>query len=64
MINQSTRVSSTQEKLAEIYGLLEEYERQPAVVIERVYAQKLKEIYNKLGGTIFVDENTPNIFIK
>ena len=50
--------------MAEFYGLLEEYERQPAVVIERVYAQKLKEIYNKLGNTIFVDENTPNIIIK
>jgi membrane protease subunit HflK len=64
MIDQSTRVSATQEKMAEFYGLLEEYEKQPAVVIERVYAQKLKEIYKKLGNIIFVDENTPNIIIK
>lgn len=64
LISQSTRVSSTQEKMAEFYGLLEEYERQPAVVIERVYAQKLKEIYKKIGNIIYIDENTPNIIIK
>ena len=63
-INQSTRVSAAQESMAEFYGLLDEYEKQPAVVIERVYAQKLKAIYNKVGSIIFVDDETPNIIIK
>ncbi len=63
-IDQSNRVGETNNKLSEFYGLLDEYERQRDVVIVRVYTQKIKEIYNKIGNKIFVDENTPHIFIK
>lgn len=63
-IDQSNRVSAAQQAMSEFYGLLDEYERQPDVVVVRVYTQKITEIYKNIGEKIFVDENTPHIFIK
>ncbi len=63
-VDQTARVSAANEALYEFYGLLDEYNRQPDVVIVRVYAEKIAKIYQTIGNKIFVDENTPHIFIK
>ena len=62
-VNQNTAVSDANALLAEFYGLLEEYEAQPDVVILRVYNEKLTALYNKIGTTILVDQNTPHIVL-
>ena len=53
-VNQAQAVSEAKQFLAEFYGLLEEYENQPDVVILRVYNQKLAEIYSQLGDKLIV----------
>ncbi len=63
-VDGSAAVGKANQALSEFWGLLEEYERQPDVVITRVYAQRLIKIYQTVGNKIFVDENTPHIFIK
>ena len=53
-VNQQTAVSEAKRFLSEFYGLLEEYEKQPDVVVLRVYNQKLAEIYAQLGDKLIV----------
>jgi membrane protease subunit HflK len=53
-VNQQTAVAQAKQFLAEFYGLLDEYERQPDVVVLRVYNQKLAEIYAQLGDKLIV----------
>lgn len=62
--NQSTRVSAVKQSLAEFYGLLDEFEKQPEVVIIRMYNTKMTELYKKLGRVYVVGDGMPNIFIK
>lgn len=62
--NQSTRVSAVKEKLSEFYGLLEEFEKQPEVVIIRVYNDKMTQLYSKLGYVYLVGDGMPHIVIK
>lgn len=62
-VKQNSAVSEANQLLAEFYGLLEEYETQPDVVILRVYHAKLAQLYDKMGKTIIVNENTPNIVL-
>jgi membrane protease subunit HflK len=62
-VEQNKAVAQANALLAEFYGLLEEYETQPDVVILRVYHEKLAELYEKLGNRIVVDEGTPNIVL-
>lgn len=61
---QSTRVSAVKQSLAEFYGLLDEFEKQPEVVIIRMYNTKMTELYKKLGRVYVVGDGMPNIFIK
>lgn len=63
LVNQNEAVSEANALLAEFYGLLEEYEAQPDVVILRVYNEKLTELYSKIGDKIIVNENTPHIVL-
>ena len=62
-VEQNKAIAEANALLAEFYGLLEEYETQPDVVILRVYYDKLAQIYAKLGDRIVVDGNTPNIVV-
>lgn len=62
--NQSTRVSAVKEKLSEFYGLLEEFEKQPEVVIIRVYNDKMTQLYSSLGYVYLVGDGMPHIVIK
>ena len=62
-VEQNKAIAEANALLAEFYGLLEEYEAQPDVVILRVYYEKLAQIYEKLGNRIVVDGNTPNIVV-
>ena len=63
LVNQNEAVSEANALLAEFYGLLEEYEAQPDVVILRVYNEKLTELYSKIGDKIIMNENTPHIVL-
>ncbi len=63
-IDLESRTSEAEKNMSVFYGLLDEYEKQPEVVITRVYSERIIEIYNKLGDKIFVDKDTPHIFIK
>jgi len=61
---QSTRVSEVKQRLAEFYGLLDEFKEQPEVVIVRVYNNKMTELYKKLGYVYLVGDGMPHIVIK
>ncbi len=63
-ISRSTLISEAKQKMAEFYGLLDEYKLTPEIVMIRVYNQKMIEIYDAIGTKYFIDENTPHIFIK
>ncbi len=63
-VNQNNSVSEAQQILSEFYGLLQEYETQPDVVILRVYYEKLAELYKKVGKVVYVDDaENPNIVL-
>ncbi len=62
-VEQNAAVSAARDLMAEFYGLLEEYEKDPDIVILRVYNEKMAEIYDKIGKEIVVDGNTPNIVV-
>lgn len=47
---QSTRTSEVKQRLAEFYGLLDEFEKQPEVVIVRVYNSKMADHLLRQGG--------------
>lgn len=61
---QSTRSSAAKQSLAEFYGLLDEFEKQPEVVIIRVYSAKMTELYKRLGYVYLVGDGMPHIVIK
>ena len=61
---QSTRTSEVKQRLAEFYGLLDEFEKQPEVVIVRVYNSKMADLYKKLGYVYLVGDGMPHIVIK
>jgi membrane protease subunit HflK len=53
-VNQKKAVSEAELFLAEFYGLLAEYEKNPDIVTLRVYNEKLAEIYQKLGDKLII----------
>ena len=61
---QSTRISETKNKLSEFYGLIDEFEKQPEVVVIRVYNDKMSQMYADLGFVYLVGEGMPHIVIK
>ena len=63
-VNKNEAVGAARDLLAEFHGLLDEYKTQPAVVILRVYHEKLAELYEKVGKIVYVeDEGNPNIVL-
>lgn len=64
-IIRSTRLTAANDRVAEFYGLLEEYQRNQDVVWERVFREKVTAILEKMGGKIVLPEGggTPQIFL-
>lgn len=64
-INQSQKLTTANDRVAEFYGLLEEYQRNQDVVQERVFREKVTAILNKMGGKLVLPEGdgTPQIFL-
>lgn len=64
-IARSTRLTAANDRVAEFYGLLEEYQRNQDVVWERVFREKVTAILEKMGGKIVLPEGggTPQIFL-
>ena len=64
-INQSQKLTTANDRVAEFYGLLEEYQRNQDVVQERVFREKVTSILNKMGGKLVLPEGdgTPQIFL-
>ena len=62
-INQSQKLTTANDRVAEFYGLLEEYQRNQDVVQERVFREKVTAILNKMGGKLVLPEGdgTPQI---
>lgn len=49
--------------LAEFWGVLEEYLKDPASVETRLYNERLRQIYEKIGKVYVVDDEDTHIFI-
>lgn len=64
-INRSAQLTTANDRVAEFYGLYEEYQRNQDVVWERVFREKVTNIINKMGGKIVLPdgEGTPQIFL-
>ena len=63
-VNQSERLTTANDKVAEFNGLFEEYQRNQDVVWERVFRDKVTAIFNKMGGKLVLPEGgTPQIFL-
>lgn len=64
-INQSQQLTTANDRVAEFYGLYEEYQRNQDVVWERVYREKVTGILNQIGVKIVLPdgEGTPRIFL-
>lgn len=63
-IKQSERLTTANDKVAEFNGLYEEYQRNKDVVWERVFRDKVTEIFKKMGGKLVMPEGgTPQIFL-
>ena len=64
-IKRSEQLTTANDRVAEFYGLYEEYQRNQDVVWERVYREKVTNIINKMGGKIVLPdgEGTPQIFL-
>jgi len=64
-INRSEQLTTANDRVAEFYGLYEEYQRNQDVVWERVFREKVTNVINKMGGKIVLPdgEGTPQIFL-
>lgn len=64
-IRRSEQLTTANDRVAEFYGLFEEYQRNRDVVWERVYREKVTKILNKMGGKIVLPDGdgTPQIFL-
>ena len=64
-IPQTQKLTTANDRVAEFYGLLEEYQRNQDVVQERVFREKVTAILNKMGGKLVLPEGdgTPQIFL-
>lgn len=64
-ISRSAQLTAANDRVAEFYGLYEEYQRNQGVVWERVYREKVTNIINKMGGKIVLPDGggTPQIFL-
>lgn len=64
-VRQHDLLNRANDRVAEFYGLYEEYNRNKAVVYERVFREKVTKIFNQMGGKIVVPEGgaTPRVFL-
>ncbi len=64
-VAQSEQLTIANDRVAEFYGLYEEYQRNQDVVWERVFREKVTAVLNKMGGKIVLPdgEGTPQVFL-
>lgn len=64
-VSRSQGLTTANDRVAEFYGLFEEYQRNQDVVWERVFREKVTKIIDKMGGKIVLPEGegTPQIFL-
>ena len=60
---QAERVSAANQNLAEFWGLVEEYEKNPEVVRIRVYTNKTQTLMEKIGTIRLVTDDESKIFL-
>jgi len=60
---QSEKVSVANQALAEFWGVVEEYKRNPQAVKTRIYNEKYTEIISKIGTVKVVQDGESKIFI-
>lgn len=61
--NFSTKTAAATAALTEFWGILEEYEQNPQVVMTRVYNEKMAEIIESIGEVKIVEDDQSTIFI-
>lgn len=59
----SQRIAAANQDLAEFWGVLEEYESDPAGVKARIYSQKVSQIFEKIGSVRVVSDGDTNLFL-
>jgi modulator of FtsH protease HflK len=52
----ANRVAQAREDVAQFYGILEEYKRNPEIVYERLYREKVMEIMESIGTKIYLPD--------
>ena len=57
------KVAAANKDLAEFWGVVEEYKRNPQVVKTRIYNAKYQEIISKIGTVKIVQDGDSKIFI-
>ena len=62
---QSERVAAANLEMSEFYGVLEQYRKNPDVIMKGTYSQRIAAILKKSGGVIYVSENgeSPRIIL-
>ena len=51
------KISQAQSNVSQFYALIDEYRKNPLIVKERIYHDKLNIILNKIGNMIILDED-------
>lgn len=62
---QSENVAAAKSEMAEFYGVLEQYKKDPEVIINGTYSQRIAGILKKSGGVVYVsrDGEPPRVFL-
>ncbi len=56
-VRQAEKVAAAKSEMSEFYGVLEQYKKNPEVIINGTYSQRIAEILKKSGGVIYVSED-------
>jgi len=65
MVTQHDRVNKANDQVAEFYGLFSEYQLNQDVVYQRVFREKVAQLFSQMGGKIILPAGTetPQIFL-
>ena len=59
----SGRIAAANQDLTEFWGVLKEYEQEPASVRARIYSQKVSDFISRIGSVRVVSDGDTNLFI-
>lgn len=57
------KISEANKKLAEFWGLVEEYEKDPGTVRTRIYSQKISEVFSRIKNIRVVEDGETTVIL-